>query len=107
LKAVIQGKTLPDGLSDIQNGLSDIEHHMLHFLDNHDEQRLASPEFAGTPEKGKPMMPCENVVARLLLKNKQAKVVKTYPLVIKMLVETTDFKQELKKGLDAKNIQAL
>jgi glycosidase len=56
LKSVIQGKTLPDGLSDIQNGLADIEHHMLHFLDNHDEQRLASPEFAGTPEKGKPMM---------------------------------------------------
>ena len=56
LKAVIQGKTMPDGLSDIQKGMADIEHHMLHFLDNHDEQRLASPEFAGTPEKGKPMM---------------------------------------------------
>ncbi|MDN3676598.1 alpha-amylase family glycosyl hydrolase [Flavobacterium paronense] len=56
LKAVIQGKTMPDGLSDIQKNMTDIEHHMLHFLDNHDEQRLASPEFAGTPEKGKPMM---------------------------------------------------
>ncbi len=56
LKEVIQGKTLPDPLSDIQNGLADIEHHMLKFLDNHDEQRLASPEFAGTPEKGKPLM---------------------------------------------------
>jgi glycosidase len=56
LKAVIQGKTMPDVLSDIQNNMIDIEHHMLHFLDNHDEQRLASPEFAGTPEKGKPMM---------------------------------------------------
>jgi len=56
LKAVIQGKTMPDALSDIQNNMIDIEHHMLHFLDNHDEQRLASPEFAGTPEKGKPMM---------------------------------------------------
>ena len=56
LKAVIQGKTMPDALSDIQKGMADIEHHMLHFLDNHDEQRLASPEFAGTPEKGKPMM---------------------------------------------------
>jgi hypothetical protein len=32
-------------LSDIQNGLADIEHHMLHFLDNHDEQRLASPNL--------------------------------------------------------------
>lgn len=56
LKAVIQGKTWPDGLSDIQNRMTDIEHHMLKFLDNHDEQRLASPEFAGTPEKGKPLM---------------------------------------------------
>jgi len=56
LKDVIQGKSLPDGISEIQNGLADIEHHMLHFLDNHDEQRLASPEFAGKAEKGKPMM---------------------------------------------------
>jgi glycosidase len=56
LKDVIQGKKLPDGLSEIQKGMADIEHHMLHFLDNHDEQRLASPEFAGTPEKGKPLM---------------------------------------------------
>jgi glycosidase len=56
LKEVIQGKSLPDGLSDIQVGMKDIEHNMLHFLDNHDEQRLASPEFAGTPERGKPLM---------------------------------------------------
>jgi glycosidase len=56
LKDVIHGKKLPDGLSDIQKSMVDIEHHMLHFLDNHDEQRLASPEFAGTPEKGKPLM---------------------------------------------------
>jgi len=56
LKEVIQGKALPDGLSDIQNKMTDIEHHMLHFLDNHDEQRLASDEFAGTAENGKPLM---------------------------------------------------
>jgi glycosidase len=56
LKDVIQGKTPPDGLSYIQSGLADIDVHMLKFLDNHDEQRLASPEFAGSPEKGKPMM---------------------------------------------------
>lgn len=56
LKEVIQGKSLPDGISDIQNGLADIESHMLHFLDNHDEQRLASKEFAGSAEKGKPLM---------------------------------------------------
>ena len=56
LKEVIHGKTLPDGLSNIQNSMADIEHHMLHFLDNHDEQRIASDAFAGTPEKGKPLM---------------------------------------------------
>ena len=56
LKAVIQGNAMPERLSEIQDGMADIEHNMLHFLDNHDEQRLASPEFAGTPEKGKPMM---------------------------------------------------
>jgi hypothetical protein len=33
--------------------LADIEHHMLHFPDNHDEQRLASP---GNATKGKPLM---------------------------------------------------
>jgi len=56
LKDVIRGKSSPDELTKIQNGMADIEHHMLHFLDNHDEQRLASPEFAGTPERGKPLM---------------------------------------------------
>ena len=56
LKDIIKGKSLPDGISDIQKDNADIEHHMFHFLDNHDEQRLASPEFAGTPEKGKPLM---------------------------------------------------
>ncbi len=56
LKDIIQGRSWPDGLSDIQNNLADIEHHMLNFLDNHDEQRLASAEFAGTPQKGKPLM---------------------------------------------------
>ena len=56
LKDVIQGRSWPDDLTHIQNGIKDIEHHMLHFLDNHDEQRLASPEFAGSGEKGKPMM---------------------------------------------------
>lgn len=56
LKEVIQGKSNPDGLSTIQKEMSDIENQMLHFLENHDEQRIASPEFAGNAEKGKPMM---------------------------------------------------
>ncbi len=56
LKDIVQGRSQTDPITDIQKGLADIEHHMLHFLDNHDEQRLASPEFAGSAEKGKPLM---------------------------------------------------
>lgn len=56
LKDVIHGNKNADGLSEISNQLNDIEHHMLHFLDNHDEQRLASPEFAGSGANGKALM---------------------------------------------------
>lgn len=33
-----------------------ISHHMLRFLENHDEQRIASPDFAGTPWAAVPAM---------------------------------------------------
>jgi glycosidase len=56
LKNIIQGHGSADHLAGIQQGLADIEHHMLHFLENHDEQRLASPAFAGSAAKGKPAM---------------------------------------------------
>jgi len=39
-----------------QQRMADIEHHMLHFLENHDEQRIAAPEFAGDAKKGLPAM---------------------------------------------------
>lgn len=56
LKNIVQGRGLPKYISGIREDLKDIEHHMLHFLDNHDEQRLASPQFAGDAKKGKPLM---------------------------------------------------
>nr|WP_241678333.1 alpha-amylase family protein [Algibacter amylolyticus] len=56
IKSVIQGHGKTDNIPPILNDLKDIEQHMLHFLENHDEQRLASPDFAGSPEKGKPAM---------------------------------------------------
>jgi glycosidase len=56
LKKVMQGKAAADRLVKIQSDLADIEHHMLHFLENHDEQRLASPAFAGNAAKGMPAM---------------------------------------------------
>ena len=56
IKHVMQGHGSTDNIPPIQEELKDIEHHMLHFLENHDEQRIASPDFAGNPEKGKPAM---------------------------------------------------
>ncbi len=56
LKGIIQGHGNTDSIAAIQNGLADIEHQMLHFLENHDEQRIASWEFAGNAQKGKPAM---------------------------------------------------
>ncbi|MGB3144661.1 MAG: alpha-amylase family glycosyl hydrolase, partial [Maribacter sp.] len=56
LKHIMKGYGWSDHLPVVQNGLHDIEHHMLHFLENHDEQRVASPEFAGNAKIGKPAM---------------------------------------------------
>ena len=56
LKHVMQGHGSTDNVPPILNDLRDIEHNMLHFLENHDEQRIASPDFAGSAEKGKPAM---------------------------------------------------
>jgi glycosidase len=56
LKQVIKGHGSTDDISPIMDDLKDIEHNMLHFLENHDEQRIASPEFAGNADKAKPAM---------------------------------------------------
>ncbi len=56
LKTIVQGHGSTSAIGRIQYQLRDIEHHMLHFLDNHDEQRFASPEFAGDADKARPAM---------------------------------------------------
>ena len=56
LKDIMQGKASTAIIPEIQHKMTDIEHHMLHFLDNHDEQRIASPEFVGNPNIAKPAM---------------------------------------------------
>lgn len=56
LKAVMQGKAETDSLRPIRDALADIDTRLLRFLENHDEQRIASPEFAGDARMGRPAM---------------------------------------------------
>lgn len=50
--------------------------------------------------EGRPLMPCEPVIARLLLKSKRAKVIRREPFTIKLLYETTSYVQKLTLGVD-------
>ncbi len=56
IKHIIKGYGWSDHLPNVQDEMADIEHQMLHFLENHDEQRLPSVDFANSAEKGKPAM---------------------------------------------------
>ena len=56
LKHIMQGRGWTDHIPVVKKRTQDIEHHLLHFLENHDEQRIASPDFAGDAQKGKPAM---------------------------------------------------
>ena len=56
VRAVMEGKAGTDPLVEIQHSLDGIQDNMLRFLENHDEQRIASPEFAGNPRAGIPAM---------------------------------------------------
>ena len=47
-----------------------------------------------------PLMPCSNVIARLLLKQGKAKVKSKTPFTIKLLYQTTNYTQELSHGVD-------
>ena len=56
LKRVMQGKSGTAKLAEIQQRYTDIDSHLLRFLENHDEQRIASADFAGEAAIGKPAM---------------------------------------------------
>ncbi|GLU43586.1 O-glycosyl hydrolase family 13 [Muricauda sp. NBRC 101325] len=56
IKHIMKGYGWTDHIPVVQRGMEDIEHHMLHFLENHDEQRIASPDFAGDATLAKPAM---------------------------------------------------
>jgi neopullulanase len=64
LKAIMQGKQAASSIFNAQQKVADIEQHMLHFLENHDEQRIASPDFAGDAAWGKPAMVVSHLISR-------------------------------------------
>lgn len=51
-------------------------------------------------KEGQPLMPCKPVIARLLLKEGKAKCIRRTPFTIKLLVDTTEYKQEVVAGMD-------
>lgn len=52
-------------------------------------------------KNGKPLMPCQPVIARLLLKQEKANVVKRSPFTIQLNYDTTNYIQEIKLGVDS------
>jgi len=56
LKHIMKGYGWTDHIPVVRNKYNDIESHMLYFLENHDEQRIASPEFVGNANTAKPAM---------------------------------------------------
>lgn len=51
-------------------------------------------------KENKPLMPCSNAIARLLLKQGKAKVKMREPFTIKLTFETTNYTQDLTLGVD-------
>lgn len=56
LRAVVECRQSASAITGVWQGLQDVQEHMLNFLENHDEQRMASDFFAGDPIKGRPAL---------------------------------------------------
>ncbi|WP_255462763.1 alpha-amylase family glycosyl hydrolase [Galbibacter sp. BG1] len=56
IKHIMKGYGWTDHIPVVRNKYEDIESHMLYFLENHDEHRIASPEFVGNAATAKPAM---------------------------------------------------
>ena len=65
LREVMRGCLSTSAITGAWQATDDIRDHMLYFLENHDEQRIASSFFAGDAQKGVPAL----VVSALLQKN--------------------------------------
>ncbi len=56
LKGVVQGRLPSSAITQSRAAIAPVQQHMLNFLENHDEQRIAWREFAGSAQAGMPMM---------------------------------------------------
>ncbi len=65
LRAIVRGEASTQELTACWQQVNDIRGHMLYFLENHDEQRLASDFYAGDATKGRPAL----LVAALMSSN--------------------------------------
>lgn len=65
LRAVVEGKSPSSAITHQWQNVDDIRSRMLYFLENHDEQRIASDYFAGNGEKGIPAL----IVSSMLYSN--------------------------------------
>lgn len=59
LRAVICGTAPASAITGQWQSVDDIRYNMLYFLENHDEQRIASEEFCGDAFKALPALVCE------------------------------------------------
>jgi len=53
-RAIIEGHQTTHAISEVWKSLNGLDAKMIRFLENHDEQRIASPFFANNPWKGLP-----------------------------------------------------
>jgi glycosidase len=56
LVAILAGESAPESLTSVRSELADIESGMLTFLENHDELRIASDQFASDPRRARAAM---------------------------------------------------
>ena len=64
LRAVTCGNASASAITGCWQTVEGIGDHMLNFLENHDEQRIASPQFAGDPLKALPALVVSATISR-------------------------------------------
>lgn len=63
LRSIVQGQGTAEAITYAWQAVDDIKEYMLNFMENHDEQRIASQFFAGNGEKGFPAMAVSTLIS--------------------------------------------